>query len=384
MTNDPALLVHRYLEGSLETAEILEFNERVRADSEFRALLARMSFDEVALRELIGPAEARPVPAPVQASAGRWHWMATRGSVAAAAVLLVGIVALLVFSTREPAFVTVASGRVLVDGVETSRFMEGARITVVGDEPAMLRFPEGSTADLEPKTEAVLRRGSVELCDGVGRFKGALSVLTPFGISRSRQASFRAESRPDHVDFEVSSGSLEIDRGGLRSTIGAGGRRLLHRENTGAANKDWVKLDRLLGVARMTLAEAISRAERDGALAVKAELEDEKGLAAIAMDLSTGARSVEVTLNAVNGDVLENDLESEDLSALASGIRLSDAIKTAVADTPGKVVKAEFKFQKERLIARVKIIVGERLLRVLLDGRTGAVIDRQVDEVDED
>jgi uncharacterized membrane protein YkoI len=381
MTNDPALLVHRYLEGSLEEAESAEFNVRVRNDPDFRALLARMSFDEVVLRELIGPAESQPAAAPRPAPAGRWHWMATRGSVAAAAALLVAIAALLVFSGRGAGLATVVSGRLAVDGIEATRASEGSRVTVIGDKPAVVRFRDGVTAEFSPATEAVLNDGSVEVVRGIAGFTGTLRVVTPLGRVDVRGGALRTECEPDFVKLTLTGGAADFDRTGLVTSLADGASRDFRRERVGKGNKAWVEYSRRLAEARLTLLQAAAKA---GGPAFSVEFDVEEKRLTWEVKFAKGTQEGELKVDAADGSIVEDDLSPEDCSALVKGIPLADAVATALREAPGsRAVSAEFKIRQNRLIARTVVVAGERLLRITVDGLTGDVIDRCVEDDDD-
>ncbi len=100
MSTDAELLIHRYLEESLDGDEIREFNERVKTEPAFRSLLARMSYDAVVLRDLLLSADPEAVAPQAPPAPGR-SWGVLMPLSAAAAVL-VGI-AVLLFANRAPA-----------------------------------------------------------------------------------------------------------------------------------------------------------------------------------------------------------------------------------------------------------------------------------------
>ncbi len=346
---DPALLIHRYLEGLLDAEEGREFNARVKAEPEFRALLARMSYDVAALRNLLA-SEAAPASlhGPRSAVSGlRFAW-----PVAAAAAVLIGIVAMVLFSGTPATGPTVISGKT-----------ETVNGRMVVKETAVIRFLDGATAELESSTEAVIHSKGVDLQRGGGRFRGAVRVSALGAIVSGGE--FKVVI---HADSLIINGDVEIDRGGLRTR--STGEKIVAREKRGAEHREWVRHDRELRQASITLERAIEIATRKGGAAVEAKLEEDEGKIVFEVKLAGGEK---VEIDAVSGEEIDRDPEK---TSAAPAITLANAIEIALRDVPGKAVEVDV----EKDAIEVLIVWGDRLVWVKIDSKSGAVVDRGIEE----
>lgn len=207
-------LIQRYLDGLTTDAEARELEAAVQQDPEVANAFARAARTDAYLDEFFtdsrhdqrGAKLLRDLPG----KPGRRQSLASPVRWAAAAVLLAAVGSSLYFlpPTAEAVPYQVVAGRVLVDGVESHRIREGARVEVVGDEAAVIRLAaDGSQAELSPSSKGIIRgrmgKGNqvIELTQGSGDFhlengEGAFRVETPVGEVCGSGAEFAVELRP--------------------------------------------------------------------------------------------------------------------------------------------------------------------------------------------
>jgi uncharacterized membrane protein YkoI len=145
-----------------------------------------------------------------------------------------------------------------------------------------------------------------------------------------------------------------------------------------AGAQDWGKL---LETAKAPLSEAIAKAmaEAKDGVATGAEIEDEGGKVRYAVDVSQGAKKLEVVLDAANWAVLEKASEDEDQSKLvqASKVTLVQAIEAALKKVPGKAVLAELGMEGDKPRVSVKVFGDGKLTQVSVDAASGEVIGQE-------
>lgn len=354
MSADPSILIHKYFEGLLEGAEAEEFNARVRLQPDFRALLARMSYDEAAMRTLVDAA-ARPVAASVRLPI--WKRVGPRIPVAAAAAVLLGIVVLVLTRSDRGPVATLASGKLI--GADTSRLSAGQKVTVAGDKPAVIRFNGGGIAELDPGTEAIVRNASVELLRGDGRFTDGLRVHTTNAEAQGDGASYRAGWRQGNALFiAVTNGTVRADVRGKRLDIEARNARIVGRES-----------------GSVTLAEAIECASIRGgsAIALEATREGDR----FAIEFAIGTKGLEVYVDVNTGRITGEKDEDENTLAVAAAvvIPLRQAIGVALRAVPGEAVEASMEHnRKGEIRIEVKVLSGSQVIEVHVDGRTGELV----------
>lgn len=391
MKEDLSVLIHRYLEGLLDEAETREFNELVRTNSAFRGQLARAAYDHSNLRELMksefDAADARPASPP--------HRRFDRRVIlplAAAAVLLLAVVVTLVDRTGRD-FATVNGGRVTVDGLDSNRLRPDARIVVTGGDSAEFRLRDGSTAELSPGSELVLKSDdTIELARGTARFKiagGSRRIVTPLAALTTAKSTFYVELRvsrtgstPYALYVSVMDGGVEVEEGPKRIALAAGASRLVTRGGGETA------YDALLRDARVTLVEALELAAEGSkaALPYHADLETESGRVIFAVDLVVGGRTLEVKIDARDGKILKrkNEDDEDEPCVEPSSIPLARAVTLALEEVPGRAVEAEFKRVLGQVRVDVTIVQDGQVKRVRLDGRTGEVENIRDDDPEKD
>jgi ferric-dicitrate binding protein FerR (iron transport regulator) len=263
-------LLADYLDGTIDAAGSAELAGEVERDPAaardfeaavgFEALLVAAHTEpppESALAERVGrKAEPAPVLRPTS-------WGTRAAAVAAAAILIAAGIwaALQVFNSQPPPTIAkapvpapgapnqVLAGKVLVDGVESAAagIRNGARVEVLGEQPAEIQLADGSKAVLAPKSQAVLRgpvgevRQVVELTSGKGDFKvekepRQFQVKTDLGSVTVTGTVFSVELRPREAKGEgemkgklglvlavtVMVGSVQVNYGGKDHSVNVG------------------------------------------------------------------------------------------------------------------------------------------------------------------
>ncbi len=195
-------LIDRYLNGVASSDELRELGEALAADAQ----AADQFWAAAELDSLIGEhfrlephrLEIEQHVAVINKRPGlpRAAW----GLIAASLLIAIGMFARWQSDVDSPRQYDVLSGRVLVDGSQTGRIIEGAPVVVWGETPAVIRLPDGSQAQLDPQSEVVVRNSReaspqiVELLHGSGSFhvpKGEpLRVETAVGNVTSTDTEF--------------------------------------------------------------------------------------------------------------------------------------------------------------------------------------------------
>lgn len=137
----------------------------------------------------------------------------------------------------------------------------------------------------------------------------------------------------------------------------------------------------LLKVARFTLADAIRSAlvETGGGAAIDAGLEDEDGRVVYAVDVALNGKTVEISLDAKTGAVIEKKTENDDHSRLAQAFKLplADLIESALRSVQGTAVAAELEIEKGRAELHLTILSEGRVRWVALDAASGVLLKDQ-------
>lgn len=150
--------------------------------------------------------------------------------------------------------VQVQSGDVLVDGVPAETFGDGSSVQVVGERPAVVRLVDGSEAQFEPGTTAIVhgRRAGVrewiELDEGAGTFRvekahGQFQVTTELGRVTALGTEFSVGLRPSTnlgdltmrmrnalLAVAVLSGVVQVEYNGQTFVLGGGESRVFGDE----------------------------------------------------------------------------------------------------------------------------------------------------------
>ena len=264
MNNAPRVpeLVQKYLEQACSEPELAELQCVLNADpaaaetfaeaTRLHASLTAVFREERGVRETsaritaIGKAHSGALAAAGSHGKSRNYW---KWWIAAAALVTLSLATALAMRNRaEPRLL---SGSVLVDGQATRRLRQGARITVAGNEPALVRLADGSQVELAKQSEATLfgstdgYRQLVALHSGQGSFKvqkvsGEFAVNTPLGKVTVLGTEFDVELRPGPQEGEdamngkvmlalavaVAVGSVRVELDGRSLVLSAGESRV--------------------------------------------------------------------------------------------------------------------------------------------------------------
>lgn len=146
-----------------------------------------------------------------------------------------------------------------------------------------------------------------------------------------------------------------------------------------------------LGKAKLTMEQAVAAALKQvpGGKAIEAELELEGDDVVFEVEVVSGDKHMEVTLDAVSGKVKEveeegkegeKDEEDEDeqaeTDAAKAKITLSQAIAAALKEVPdGKAFEAETEREDGKLVFEIELLSGEKVMEVEVDAMTGKVLE---------
>jgi ferric-dicitrate binding protein FerR (iron transport regulator) len=206
------VLGQRYLDGLASAGEVAELEGLLQADPVAADAFARLSRLEADLSAQFSEEPPRLREAAVLEAIERHHrrrlWWGRGLRLAVAAGLLLLLSGSLLWWFGQPVAVeppvagnVVLEGEVLVNGQAVENLDDGAPLLVAGPDPALLRLSDGSRAELEPASEAVVHGRSsgfaqrFELIEGEGRFtvwKASKPFLvdTPAGSVRTADSVF--------------------------------------------------------------------------------------------------------------------------------------------------------------------------------------------------
>lgn len=363
-------LLRRWSDRDASVEELAELEGLLRSDARYRRALVRMVRLDVALHARYARSAA---------PAGRKG--PGRNLPRAAAVLAVGLSLaaaswLLLRSPGDPKAWRVASGMLRVAGEPSGR-LEPGQAFHTGPEPVRLALADG-ILELDPATsggretlEALrLDRGGVRIRAG-----DPLRVETPVATLALRGAhvDIRVHEVPVCADFQLIAGEAEARYGDLAvrlrpgPPLRLGGPRTLDRTE---------KTAELLGAAAFDLATALDRVAADvRGVPFEAALEFEEGRPAFAVEVAEGAEFRERTIDAATGEILEDDTEKKDRSALAARIRipLATAVRAALQAVPGRAVQAACEVRDGTPRARVEVVTPAGSFEVVVDLDRGHV-----------
>jgi ferric-dicitrate binding protein FerR (iron transport regulator) len=239
------MLLDRFQGGEATPEELAELEALLRTHPDKRRILVERVLLEVQLYKAfngIAPVQQGP------ASPVRLGWFVPVGS--AAAVLLLALSAWLIFypylGTRAGPVSVIESGQVRAGNAAVSRIASDVPFVVEGTEVAVVRLSDGSRAELDPATEAIVHtragaaRPVVELAQGGGKFsvppgQGQFRVETPLGTVAVLGTEFtvRIGTQKNAAGKEtpallvaVHSGKVEVHSGGKAHLLAAGGNRV--------------------------------------------------------------------------------------------------------------------------------------------------------------
>ncbi|MDD8021236.1 MAG: PepSY domain-containing protein [Acidobacteriota bacterium] len=167
----------------------------------------------------------------------------------------------------------------------------------------------------------------------------------------------------------------------------------------------------LAGVAKVTMLDAVVAATKEApGVVTKAELEREKGQLIYSFDILPSPRSQKITevhIDALTGKVLAKEEEKlnkgedeeqeekeeaageeeeQNLSELIPAVKISmaQAIKTALADSPGFVLSGELEKENGKIIYSFDILPSPRsreISEIQVDVATGQIVAREKEEI---
>lgn len=364
-------LLRRWSDAEASVEELAELEGLLRSDARYRRALVRLVRLDVDLyaryaRSAAPEAGLRPGRNLQRVAA----MLAVGLSIAAAAWLMLR-------APADPGAWRVASGVIRVAG-EPAGTLEPGQAFETGSAPVRLALGSG-TLDLDPSTSG--RRESVDVLrlergGGSAAVSEPLRVETPAGTVLSRQGRFvlRIEEVPASLTVRLDEGEADVLYGGRRLSLRPGpplrlgGPRMLDRTK---------KADELLRGATFDLATAVDRvAAGMPGVPVKAEVEDEKGRPAFAVEMVSDGKLRERMLDVATGGVLEDEDESDDKTAIAERIRvpLAVAIRTSAAAVAGRAVQAVSDLRDGAPRARVEVAAAEGVFEVVVDLERGHVV----------
>jgi uncharacterized membrane protein YkoI len=163
-------------------------------------------------------------------------------------------------------------------------------------------------------------------------------------------------------------------------------------------DKDYARAKAGLAKAKLTLADAVDAAVKKvpKGKAVEAGLEHGKDATVFVIEVVSGAKHLEVEIDAATGEVLGVEEENEETEAAAKGTDepddeeleneaastsktpLADAIRTATKEVKeGKAFDAEFEREQGKLVVEVELLDGDHVKVVHIDAKTGKMLKVQ-------
>ena len=150
-----------------------------------------------------------------------------------------------------------------------------------------------------------------------------------------------------------------------------------------------------LGKAKLTMEQAVAAALKQvpGGKAVEAELELEGDEVEFEVEVVSGGKHMEVSLDAISGKVKsvkeegkegeqdededENEDEQAETDAAQAKITLSQAIAAALKQVPGgKAFEAEAEREDDdKLVFEIELLSGDKVMEVEIDAMTGKVLE---------
>jgi ferric-dicitrate binding protein FerR (iron transport regulator) len=252
-------LTRRHLDGLAGPAELSELDGLLAGNPAAAALFAELTRLEAGLSALTEEdADRREATRLLEgghrATSARWRRWGTRCAAAAVLVIVVGLAlwrVLLSGPWSDAGLSQVAAGAVEVSGATVGSVTEGVVFHVRGDRTAILRLRDGSEAELDPGSTAVLRgpgaeaRQVVDLREGGGRFAvepggGPFRVETPLGrvTVLGTEFSVRLREEPEEGEGDammktsnaillvaVVTGAVVVEFGGVKFPLTAGQQR---------------------------------------------------------------------------------------------------------------------------------------------------------------
>ncbi len=369
-------LLRSWQDGEASPGDLRELEDLLRNDPLHRRALVGSVLLEVSLYGRYAKSTAQPKAAP-----RRIRRLEAAAAVLVAAVSL-GAVAVLLLRPEEPAH-RVLAGEVWTAGTPARSLLEGVTYDVRGEDQASLRLKESSNIFLSAGSAFVIRNGQdpaqrvLELVRGAGSFSvvrgpGSFRLETAAGSVSTRGGAFSAalQKSGTRLAVAVTTGGVEVDYAGARHLVAAGQARTFAPPSG--------RYQKYLDAAKFTLAEAVVKAlEAAPGSAVSVKLDEDDGRIAFTVRIAQDRRVREIDLDAGTGAVFENEQKNSDHSKLVAAFQISlqTAIQSAVKRVPGSAVEAEFELEYGRARAEVEILSDGKLWEVVVDGKTGEIIE---------
>ncbi|MSQ96114.1 MAG: hypothetical protein EXR98_16385 [Gemmataceae bacterium] len=241
------MLLDRYQGGEATAEETAELEKLLRDEPTKRRRFVERVLLEVQLRKAFG--SNLPMTRPVQTPARSLRrWFVPFAAMAATLLLTVSAFLAYQWSRPETLALELLAGNVTTGGQEAQRIAAGEWFEVVGASPAVLRLTDGSRAEFEPTSKALIQRDpgdarqAIELTQGGGKFQvvhggGVFQVKTPVGNVTALGTAFSVKLQPQRkgkadakgklaMNVLVTEGSVRVDAGGKSQILGAGKNRV--------------------------------------------------------------------------------------------------------------------------------------------------------------
>lgn len=378
-------LLRLWQDGQSSPPELNELEGLLRDRRELRqALVGAMLLEDALYRRYAG---AHETPRAFDGRIGRKRIWEGAAAMLAIAVSLVAVTRLLTLRVDAPV-ARVISGAVWSKGAPAPSLQSGQAFEIHGLDPATLLLEDGTRVLLDGGSAGRLPGETTpfELTQGSGTFQIAgagrpVRITTPSGSLSVRDAQFRLALHPfwhksakrPELTVEAIQGRVEVDAWDTRATVAAGSRRTFGPPPPSGG----IDYRRLLERATFGLSTAVRRAlEILGGVPLQAQIEEEDGRQVFSVKVAREKKVREVALDLATGQILEDEEEPEDGSALAAavGIPLGTLIEKTEAALHGQAVEAEFELHNGRLRAEIKIYSPDGLREVKVDGRSGEIL----------
>ncbi|MEJ7848214.1 MAG: FecR domain-containing protein [Pyrinomonadaceae bacterium] len=233
--SDVEALIPAYIDGKLSTARTLLFEDHTHECIPCRRALNAGRPD--------APAKTAAFASKQSTSTSRWNYTnAMRWSVAAAAIICIGVMGLFMYERLDisgstlAATVENADGLVFVvsdpDGRQLAageQLQKGERVRTAKDSNAVLRLADGSTVEMRERSEfsvtenlrgvtVRLERGDV-IVEAAKQHNGRLYVQTPDSLVSVKGTIFAVESGTKGSRVSVVEGEVQVNHAGKDETL---------------------------------------------------------------------------------------------------------------------------------------------------------------------
>ncbi|MBI3857299.1 MAG: PepSY domain-containing protein, partial [Planctomycetes bacterium] len=135
----------------------------------------------------------------------------------------------------------------------------------------------------------------------------------------------------------------------------------------------------LLQKTKITLSQAVQKATEiaKGGTLASIDLEDDDGKVVFVVEFSVEKKVVEISIDALTGELHKKVTEDEDKSQLvkACKVTIPAAVQTALQKVPGAAYAVELeKLEGDRIEIEVKIVHEGKFHKVEIDAATGEIL----------